>query len=351
MATENDTKENETSKKRSLDATIDPMLLPIMYRLTKGLPRRELKLMIEESKSCEQAILEEIEQLEKGLGEKVASQIKEEETAELDMILESDVTPADTFYTVSALVGRLRADMAVPLPPNSTLPEHRLQTGLVGPPNKKKKKDANKDVPKKETEESTLDTHEKRKQLLALEQNPEYTKEHATPTALLALWKKISNHRASIVFRRPVNPKEAPGYAERIVFPMDLGLVRKKISARMIKSYADLHQHIGLIAHNCMKFNGRESDYGVVARDFEANADEFVLVAVATGGVAAASSDASKNEQSSNDGTAKADDVTKAATSATSSTPEISSNDGKDEEKATKADGETGNSERETKTD
>jgi Bromodomain len=58
---------------------------------------------------------------------------------------------------------------------------------------------------------------------------------------------------------------------------MDLSLIRKMIVARKIKSYADLHMHVGLISHNCVKYNGRETDYGVVARDFEAMADETIL--------------------------------------------------------------------------
>ena len=76
-------------------------------------------------------------------------------------------------------------------------------------------------------------------------------------------------------------PLAAPGYKERILFPMDLSLVRKMIVARMIGSYAALHQRIGLICHNCVKFNGRESDYAVLTRDFEDHVDERVLEAVA----------------------------------------------------------------------
>ena len=61
---------------------------------------------------------------------------------------------------------------------------------------------------------------------------------------------------------------------------MDLGLIRKMIVARKIVSYADLHMHIGLISHNCVKYNGRETDYGVVARNFESMADAFIRQAV-----------------------------------------------------------------------
>ena len=104
---------------------------------------------------------------------------------------------------------------------------------------------------------------------------------------------------------------------------MDLNLIRKKIAARMIKSYAELHQHIGLIAHNCMKYNGRESDYGVVTRDFEANADDFIQQAVASASAMVASSDASKKEQSTDDEKPKDESEKKEvpASSAPSSAP------------------------------
>ena len=102
----------------------------------------------------------------------------------------------------------------------------------------------------------------------------------------------------------------APGYKERILFPLDLSLLRKMIVARMIKSFASLHQRVALICHNCVKFNGRyvvlticfvesclylsysnhylyfhlsthsESDYAVITRDFEDHVDDKVLEAV-----------------------------------------------------------------------
>jgi hypothetical protein len=61
---------------------------------------------------------------------------------------------------------------------------------------------------------------------------------------------------------------------------MDLSLIRKMILARKVQSYADLHQYVGLISHNCVKYYGRETDYGMVAREFEAMADEFIRQAV-----------------------------------------------------------------------
>jgi hypothetical protein len=58
----------------------------------------------------------------------------------------------------------------------------------------------------------------------------------------------------------------------------------------MIKSYASLHQRIALICHNCVKFNGRESEYAILTREFEDYVDEILeVVRNASGGAADAS--------------------------------------------------------------
>ena len=72
----------------------------------------------------------------------------------------------------------------------------------------------------------------------------------------------------------------APGYTDRIKFPMDLSLLRRQIMAQHVTTLKQLHDSIKLIAHNCVKYNGRESDYGRVAREFEATADTIILQAV-----------------------------------------------------------------------
>jgi hypothetical protein len=289
-------------------AEIDPLIEPSLYRLTEGLPKFELKLIATEAQVCEELLEEEIKQLEEELARISSSQEDSSSTVPMDvasteakdsaaapksavdLMLESEFTPPDRYFTVSALLGRLRDDLATPLPPNSTLPALRAQHGLLQPPLKKKKNNttptnagasgANAVATVATVAATTggtgtnaaessaipiiikeplrpLTDLEKQKRVLALESMPDYRKEHETPIVLLALWKKISTHRTSVVFRRPVNPKEAPSYADRILFPMDLSLIRKLIVARMVKSYADLHIRIGLICHNCVKYNGR----------------------------------------------------------------------------------------------
>jgi hypothetical protein len=50
--------------------------------------------------------------------------------------------------------------------------------------------------------------------------------------------------------------------------------------SRRIVSFADLAEALGWISHNCVKYNGRESDYGLVAREFEHMVDETIWQAV-----------------------------------------------------------------------
>ena len=270
-STSNNNKNNK--RPREEDSTppasdIKSLLMPSLFRLTEGIPRRELKLMISESKACEALLEKEINELQESLKNK-SNNNNSSKKSQVDIYLETEVTPPDRYFTVSSLLGRLRDDLATPLPPNSILPALRAQHGLLQQPPKKKKSLSNQsnnndplDVGSATSPEEPTDI-EKQKRVLALLSNPEYTQEHPTPAALLTCWKKISTHRTSVVFRRPVNPKEAPGYTDRIFFPMDLSLVRKMIVARLIKSFSELHQRIGLICHNCVKYNGRYVELAV----------------------------------------------------------------------------------------
>jgi hypothetical protein len=163
----------------------------------------------------------------------------------VDAMLETEFTPPDRYFTISALVGRLREPLKLPYPPNSRI----LAAKTLSLPNNKIKKS---DIEKKKRL-----AIEKQQALLALDKNAMYHMEQPDTTALLNLYKRVSSHRTAAVFRKPVNPLEAPGYKERVLFPMDLSLLRKMIVARMIKSFASFHQRIALICHNCVKFNGR----------------------------------------------------------------------------------------------
>jgi hypothetical protein len=224
------------------------LLESTLLRLTKGIPNKELRLIISESDDIEQGLLKDIEILEKAL------EGKEVDDTVVDELLESLLTPMESSWTAPALLGRLRGELAIP----SIL---SVKGNVPAPPQSR-------------TEHPSA--------LVEVTKHPLYLQEHSSPAPLLVVWKRIFTNKAALVFKKAVRAEEAPGYTDRISFPMDLGLIRKMIVARKIVSLADLHKYVGLISHNCVKYNGRDTDYGIVARDFEAMVDEQIRIAVET---------------------------------------------------------------------
>lgn len=226
-----------TTSEPSLSSSpeLENLIEPTLYRLTDGLPTKELQLMLSEAKSCETLLEQEIQLLEKALVS--GDSLKEVEKSSVDRMISIEFTPPDRFFTISTLMGRLREPLAPPLPPNSTIAASRLrsQHSILPPANKKKKTvAASAMTPSSSTVSQTeVDSNsskniklnsnsndniqaERLRQILKLDGNPEYRRRHADPTKLLAAWKRISSHRTAGVFRRPVRDGEAPGYTERI---------------------------------------------------------------------------------------------------------------------------------------
>ncbi len=248
---------NNNSSTDIIGATPE-VLERVLYRLTGGLPKCELHLIVQESNQCEVALLEEIRILEEALaviskddddtemkvdGIPTADGSNDDPTTtSLHILLESqNLSPLDRFYTASALMGRLRDDMAVPSISSTKDRNHSATTTTTMT------------SPALESEVET-----------ALEEfmdpnspfNGIYTKTIVDQETLLSLWKKISTNRAAFVFKRPVKSEEAPGYTDRIAFPMDLSLIRKRIITNNIQTYIDFHHALALISHNCVKYNG-----------------------------------------------------------------------------------------------
>jgi hypothetical protein len=289
--------------------SLQPLLKESLEDMLDGIPRKEMKMIVSEAKECEDALEKELEQLKIALereiqaaeeadGEekkKKATPVKDAVTLAVDIMLDSEVTPPDHYWTVSSLLGRLRHDLTTPLPPNSEIQVLREKAGIqtVAPPPAQKKRKSSvgaataataatdvtasgRSTPVNSAGSMNVSQFERLKQV---REHPDYTVKHETTDRLMAVWKKISTHRSSLVFRRPVSDKDAPGYSDRIHFKMDLSLIRKLIVNGTIKSYSDLAQRIHLIAHNCVKYNGRESDYALVTREFESYAAEFLMTA------------------------------------------------------------------------
>jgi len=291
-----------------------------MVRITDGLPSHELQLIKKESIECEAALQKEIEILEAAIkahddaaGSSTAmststSTDQPENPAvapaaapgivispipiippeydatnttvnnylpSADKIIASDLSPLDRYFTVSALLGRLREPFDTPPPPHSGLARVRLNAIAA----LEKKKNKNQISALQTRKNQSVEKYNKmlKLKLPELKLNDIYTQKQQNNAAMLALVKRISNHRTAAVFRRAVNPLEAPGYTNRILFPIDLTLIKKMVLCEYIQTFEDLYQHIGLICHNCVKFNGRDSDYSMLTREFENYVDDSFI--------------------------------------------------------------------------
>ena len=291
-----------------------------MFRITDGLPSHELQLIRNESIECEAALQKEIEILEAAIKAQDEMKIspdqpetKNENETETpgtapaaapapappafsispipiippeydstnstankylptaERIVASELSPLDRYFAVSALLGRMREPLDTPPPPHSGLARIRLNAIAV----LEKKKNKNQVSALQTRKIHSVDKYNKMLRLKEL--NELYTHKPGDNAAMLALVKRISNHRTATVFRRPVNPLQAPGYTDRILFPIDLALIKKMVVCGAIGTFEDLYQHIGLICHNCVKFNGRDSDYSMLTREFENYVDDSFI--------------------------------------------------------------------------
>ncbi len=196
----------------------DDLRYDVLWRLTGGIPQHELKTIISEASECEAALEREIAMLEvaaKGEGEIPANDNNETPVAALPKeydatsagknflssardILNTELTPLDRYFTVSSILGRLREPLETPLIPH-------MNGNTAGENPKKKNKTSN--AAQQTKQKALVDKY--RKVVMLKEHNEIYTKVQTDNTSLLALVKRISNHRTAAVFRRAVNPKGA----------------------------------------------------------------------------------------------------------------------------------------------
>lgn len=133
----------------------------------------------------------------------------------VDEILATEFTPPDRYFTVSAVLGRLKEPMK--LPTNGAVVDETEQTIA-----KRKLMLIKQQVRTKIYQTVSMsDINGKYKAkssdaceqaLIDLAENPIYNEEHQDSTILLNLWKRISSHRTAAVFRKPVNPAEGEQY-------------------------------------------------------------------------------------------------------------------------------------------
>ena len=122
-----------------------------------------------------------------------------------EAMLETEFAPPDRYFAISALLGRLRDPLKLPFPPNS-----RLYAGAFLTKGKKNDQELE--------ERKNRQSLDKQKALILLDKSCVCHMEQVDTTALLALHKKISSHRTSTVFRKPVNPAEGERFVGVVSF-------------------------------------------------------------------------------------------------------------------------------------
>jgi hypothetical protein len=87
---------------------------------------------------------------------------------------------------------------------------------------------------------------------------------------IMDIWRTINSHKYAVIFRKPVNLKDAPGYSKIVKEPVDLGLIKQRICDGDIHSLEELSRQTELMCDNAMKFNGEGDDYYEYAKELKA---------------------------------------------------------------------------------
>jgi transcription initiation factor TFIID subunit 1 len=113
---------------------------------------------------------------------------------------------------------------------------------------------------------------EKEERLMRLEKAINPLLDDDDQVALSFIFEKLLNTKLKIVqeswpFLKPVNKKQVKDYYTIIQRPMDLETITKKVLAHKYHSRAEFLADIQLIADNCERFNGSESEFTKKAKD------------------------------------------------------------------------------------
>ncbi len=177
-----------------------------------------------------------------------------------DAMLATEFAPPDRYFTVSALMGRLRDPLKLPHPPNAARVLEG-SGGVAGGGGRGSGAVANGNGGESEQERKKrrialekqqvsfhrhvrlcalildsimfeffsfalsivrfppigFELFDYNQALLLLDKNEAYHRKHPDTTALLQLWKRVTSHRTAAVFRKPVNPLEGMSFIVSIL--------------------------------------------------------------------------------------------------------------------------------------
>ncbi|CAM9274032.1 unnamed protein product, partial [Scytosiphon promiscuus] len=87
---------------------------------------------------------------------------------------------------------------------------------------------------------------------------------------------QVYKHKFAVIFRKPVNPKDAPGYEKVIKKPMDLSLIRERIMSGALLSLDDMSRDLFVMCNNAMVFNGKGDPYFDYSKELRTYADAVI---------------------------------------------------------------------------
>lgn len=84
---------------------------------------------------------------------------------------------------------------------------------------------------------------------------------------LTKAWDYISGEDDSwdSIFKNKITDEIAPGYSKTIKYPMDLSMMKKKITTGKYHNFSEFDKDVMLMCNNCITYNGREHLCGEVS--------------------------------------------------------------------------------------
>lgn len=100
--------------------------------------------------------------------------------------------------------------------------------------------------------------------------------------AIMLVWRHAAQHKFANLFMYPVKEDDAPGYADVILRPMSLQVIKKKLESGGIKSDNEFQRDILLLFQNAFMYNSSDHDVYQMAEEMHADVMENIQDYLAT---------------------------------------------------------------------
>jgi hypothetical protein len=83
--------------------------------------------------------------------------------------------------------------------------------------------------------------------------------QRAWKSAVMHVWKQISEHKNALIFKERVTNEDAKGYEETVLRPMDLGTIKKNIETGVLTGTREFEHAVMLMYANALVYNKDDS--------------------------------------------------------------------------------------------